>query len=146
MPKVTIFIDQGKMHRDLKPDNILIGTEFDVKISDFGLARASDGIDISGQVGTPLYAAPEVYTKFLEVYTHNCDVWAGGLILSEMLTKSQPLDHIETFPELKVEWEKFEKGEKRAEYDGEFHPQWEYITNLMLTHNPKKRPTFHDIL
>ena len=41
---------------------------------------------------------------------------------------------------------KFEKGEKRVEYDSKLHPQWEYITNLMLTHNSKKRPTFHDIL
>lgn len=30
---------KGKMHRDLKPDNILIGNNFDLKISDFGLAR-----------------------------------------------------------------------------------------------------------
>ena len=134
------------MHRDLKPDNILIGQEMDVKISDFGLARASDGIDITGQIGTPLYAAPEVYTKYLEAYNHNCDVWAGGLILVEMLTGSNPFDHIKTFPELKAEWVKFEKGEKRVEYDAKFHPQWEYITNLMLTHNSKKRPTFHDIL
>ena len=58
MQKVTYLIYQDKMHRDLKPDNVLIGEEMDVKISDFGLARASDGIDITGQIGTPLYAAP----------------------------------------------------------------------------------------
>lgn len=37
--KSRIFFILGKMHRDLKPDNILIGMEKDLKISDFGLAR-----------------------------------------------------------------------------------------------------------
>ena len=48
--------------------------------------------------------------------------------------------------ELKNEWKMFEKGEKRIVYPKNMHPQWEYITNIMLTHNFKKRPTFHDIL
>jgi serine/threonine protein kinase len=49
---------KDRMHRDLKPDNILIGMEKDVKISDFGLARETTGIFVTGQMGTPLYAAP----------------------------------------------------------------------------------------
>lgn len=48
--------------------------------------------------------------------------------------------------ELKEEWKKYEKGEIRITYGKDLHPQWEYITNIMLTHNFKKRPTFHDIL
>jgi serine/threonine protein kinase len=35
---------KGIMHRDLKPDNILIGLNHDIKISDFGLARGDDGL------------------------------------------------------------------------------------------------------
>jgi serine/threonine protein kinase len=49
------------MHRDLKPDNILIGLDKDIKISDFGLARETNSIFVTGQMGTPLYAGPEVY-------------------------------------------------------------------------------------
>lgn len=48
--------------------------------------------------------------------------------------------------ELKDQWKMFEKGEKRISYPKNIHPQWEYITNIMLTHNFKKRPMFHDIL
>lgn len=48
---------KGRMHRDLKPDNILIGTREDIKISDFGLSREY-GLDVTGMMGTPLYAGP----------------------------------------------------------------------------------------
>ena len=32
------------------------------------------------------------------------------------------------------------------EYDSKFHPNWEFFTNYMLTYDPKKRPTFHEVL
>ena len=78
----------GKMHRDLKPDNILIGPENDIKISDFGLSQTSNSIFVTGFMGTPIYAGPEVFFKQSEdkvSYTNNCDVWSAGLILYEML-------------------------------------------------------------
>ena len=47
------------MHRDLKPDNILIGDKDSIKICDFGLAReAGNDLRKTGKQGTPLYAAP----------------------------------------------------------------------------------------
>jgi len=49
---------KGIMHRDLKPDNILMGTKQDAKISDFGLAKIDDGLQKTGHTGTPLYAGP----------------------------------------------------------------------------------------
>lgn len=69
------------MHRDLKPDNILIGTKMDIKISDFGLAKVEDGLEKTGQMGTPLYAGPEIFLNITDAYNFNCDVWSAGLIL-----------------------------------------------------------------
>lgn len=58
-----IFSDKlGHMHRDLKPDNILLKKQdnrLDVKISDFGLAKDTNpDLRTSSKTGTPLYAAP----------------------------------------------------------------------------------------
>jgi eukaryotic-like serine/threonine-protein kinase len=49
------------MHRDFKPENILIGPETDVKICDFGLSQTTNSIFVTGRMGTPIYAAPEVF-------------------------------------------------------------------------------------
>jgi serine/threonine protein kinase len=75
------------MHRDFKPENILIGPEEDIKVSDFGLAQTTNSIFMTGRRGTPLYAAPEVFLlQNQEIgYSFNCDVWSAGLILYEML-------------------------------------------------------------
>jgi serine/threonine protein kinase len=54
-------------HRDLKPDNILFSSDFDIKIADFGFAAPLDGKDGSGlqrtYLGTSYYKAPEINEK-----------------------------------------------------------------------------------
>ena len=61
------------IHRDLKPENMLLTKAFDLKLADFGEARASEEKKTMSVVGTPLYVAPEVlrndkYDRTVDVY------------------------------------------------------------------------------
>ncbi|MEZ4394706.1 MAG: serine/threonine-protein kinase [Polyangiales bacterium] len=78
------------LHRDVKPDNILIAPDGAVKITDFGIARVPDAaLTRDGQfLGTPAYAPPEAITK--GEYSARGDVWSLAAVLYEALTGVRP--------------------------------------------------------
>jgi len=79
---------QRILHRDLKPQNILIGDDFGLKIADFGLGR-EHGLPIGSlthEVVTLWYRPPEImFGK--KAYSGSADVWGIGCIIAEMATK-----------------------------------------------------------
>ena len=82
------------IHRDIKPDNILLTRKGMVKVSDFGLAKALDDEDMaltqSGTgLGTPLYMAPE-QARNAKGVDHRADIYALGTTLYYFLTGKQP--------------------------------------------------------
>ena len=84
---------QGVIHRDVKPSNILISRQGDVKLTDFGVARLNrtPGITSTGGVtGTPLYAAPEQVRS--EATDGRADLFALGLILYELIVGQHPFE------------------------------------------------------
>ncbi|MFI6579078.1 Stk1 family PASTA domain-containing Ser/Thr kinase [Nocardiopsis sp. NPDC050513] len=83
----------GMIHRDVKPENVLITHEGMVKVADFGLARAveqsNQGLTRTGTLmGTAAYLAPEQIEQ--GVADARTDVYAAGIMLYELLTGSQP--------------------------------------------------------
>src|SRR5207248_3444841 len=86
---------QGVVHRDVKPENILLTRDGRVKIADFGLAKVADpaGVSLTGTrqaMGTPHYMAPEQWERPGEV-DHRADIYALGVVLYELLTGELPL-------------------------------------------------------
>src|ERR687885_2659692 len=85
--------ERGVIHRDIKPHNILITESGDMKVTDFGIARAADATTIShpGDIlGSARYISPE--QAMGEPVGPASDLYSLGVVLYEMLTGELPFD------------------------------------------------------
>ncbi|WP_425305892.1 Stk1 family PASTA domain-containing Ser/Thr kinase [Agromyces archimandritae] len=80
----------GIVHRDVKPENVLLADDGRIKLGDFGLARAASANTATGQalLGTIAYLSPELVTR--GVADARSDLYAVGIMMYEMLTGEQP--------------------------------------------------------
>ena len=94
---------RGVIHRDLKPDNIMLGEFGEVHVMDWGLARIMDRevvtdrslkqghkAEVGQTVGTPAYMPPEQAKGILDQVNERSDVYSLGVILYELVTLVQP--------------------------------------------------------
>ncbi|PHT98855.1 Mitogen-activated protein kinase -like protein NTF3, partial [Capsicum chinense] len=91
------------LHRDLKPGNLLINANCDLKICDFGLARTSSGKDqfMTEYVVTRWYRAPELLLC-CDNYGTSIDVWSVGCIFAELLGRKPVFPGTECLNQLKL--------------------------------------------
>jgi serine/threonine protein kinase len=75
------------LHRDIKPKNILISTNNQVKLADFGISRNIDSVATT-QIGTLFYMATEIFSN--QPYSFPVDFWSLGCVLYEMVTGQKP--------------------------------------------------------
>ena len=79
----------GFVHRDIKPHNVLMGSDGSPKVTDFGISRASDLSVATSSTGTPLYMSPE-QCRGEESIDIRSDIYAIGITFYEILTGTPP--------------------------------------------------------
>ncbi|HEX6813838.1 MAG TPA: serine/threonine-protein kinase [Planctomycetota bacterium] len=98
--------EHGVLHRDIKPDNVMLSRDGTVRVLDFGIARAmSDEAPLTrtGEIlGTPEYMAPEQLLDGPEATDERTDVHALGVLLYELLTQRSPFHGANLFQALKL--------------------------------------------
>lgn len=127
------------LHRDLKPQNILVEANGTAKLCDFGFARSMsvDTYVLVSIKGTPLYMAPEIISGC--PYDHSADLWSLGCIVYECLVGSPPfytnaLFRLANLMYEEIKWPKFVSPECLSFLRG------------LLEKEPSKRFSWPDLL
>ena len=80
--------EKRQIHRDIKPDNMMLSRSGAVKVADFGVAGSADSIGLASFVGTATYMSPERIKG--ERYGTPSDVWSAGIVVAQVLKGEYP--------------------------------------------------------
>eukprot|EP01105_Mastigella_eilhardi_P010733 TRINITY_DN2496_c0_g2_i2.p1 TRINITY_DN2496_c0_g2~~TRINITY_DN2496_c0_g2_i2.p1 ORF type:complete len:808 (-),score=197.86 TRINITY_DN2496_c0_g2_i2:76-2499(-) len=146
-----VFIHENNiLHRDLKPDNILMvslsaKSAVNCKLTDFGSTRE---INAGGEadyytkgVGTPLYMAPEILES--EKYTTSADVYSFAILAWQVICEQQPYHSIGLTTSYKIA--DYVCSGKRLPLPEGLHPGIADVVQKCWAHAPTDRPTFAEV-
>ena len=136
--------EKSLVHRDVKPQNLLLTADGSLKVSDFGIARVVDETQLTGVgtvLGTAAYLAPE-QAAGMEV-TAAADVYALGAVLYELLT-GRPLHDASTLAELVLRREEPDLAPPSS-LAPDVPAEMDSLVLACLREDPGARPTAHEV-
>ena len=140
----------GILHRDLKPQNILIDNNYYPKVCDFGLSRCfadsltnSMQLSMTGSIGTPLYMAPELYEDD-QHYGPAVDVYAFAFLAYEIVTGNEPFCENGKSATLTELIRKIKNG-LRPKFEYNINDNMKDLIEKCWSQDPKDRPSFDEI-
>mmetsp|Transcript_42288 Transcript_42288/g.68123 ORF Transcript_42288/g.68123 Transcript_42288/m.68123 type:complete len:551 (+) Transcript_42288:150-1802(+) len=138
---VKALHEKNILHRDLKPQNILMTTSGRVKLADFGCSKIMKANRLAlTQCGTPYYMSPELWKN--QPYGKSSDVWSLGCILYHMATNRPPFDGYN----MKDLANKIMYGRSPRLPKGKYSVDMNLMIKKMLEKTPSHRPSVAGIL
>lgn len=134
------------VHRDLKPQNILFDKEYNLKITDFGLATIVDKTQPTTNCGTANYKSPEMLLKVPYNGILN-DLFSAGIILFNMITAKSPFEMANPLSGL-YRWIATNEHDRFWAFFEKlmpFDPDFKDLINSMFSVDPTERPTIAEI-
>ncbi|MFE9443977.1 serine/threonine-protein kinase [Streptomyces sp. NPDC006602] len=126
------------IHQDIKPCNIMITLQGDVKIVDFGLASLADLTQSRTSAGTPLYMAPERWDG--EPGSRRSDLYSTGCVLYEMLTGRPPFGTADDDPMTVGRMHRDDTPAPPSAHRPGVPAQLDSIVQTLLAKDPAQRP------
>lgn len=136
----------GIIHRDLKPENVLIDSDYYPRVCDFGLSRYftnSIQISMTGNIGSPLYMAPELLQDDHH-YGPSIDVYAFSILAYEIVTGKEPFSDDGKSISFGKIISKILSGQ-RPEFTEDFSENMKELITRCWSQDPKDRPSFESI-
>lgn len=140
MAGLAAIHEQGIVHRDIKPGNILIGDDSRLRITNFGMAIHS-GANRSEIAGTPVYMAPEQLLGAMPSVAS--DIFSSGLVLFEMFTGKRMVEG-HTFKQLFSAHETI-LTRRPSSILADFDAELEHVIMSCLVKQPLQRPSALDL-